>query len=427
MSAPTFDLVVVGAGPAGAATAMAALATDPTARVALVDRATFPRDKVCGDGLTPAAVATLGELGVDHVLDGFAPVGQVEVTGPAGGRLRTEVSEPAYVVPRRVLDARLVNAAASRGVELMTIRVTDLAPAGDRVVINGRWSARYVVAADGANSSVRRGLGLARHPDAHVGLALRGYARVPGEPGRLDIRFVPGRLWPAYGWLFTGGDGHANVGVGTFDATTRPNRRELEALLSRLFPDVQVEPDSVGAHRLPLSSARPVLSAGRVLLVGDAAALVDPMTGEGIHTALLSGMLAGWACVGRSEPAGDAYQRVLRRRMGARLRQTRFAARAMRRPELLDRLVAAASRDPAVARAAADLMLGDDTARAWLTVGVATIRQTLRDHTSAKPPPASRSSASGTHDRRPQTVTGGLVPAYALVRAGDSPGHSCWP
>jgi hypothetical protein len=70
---------------------------------------------------------------------------------------------------------------------------------------------------------------------------------------------------------------------------------------------------------------------------------------------------------------------------GARLRQTRFAARAMRRPELLDRLVAAASRDPAVARTAADLMLGDDTARAWLTVGVATIRQTLRDHTSAKP------------------------------------------
>ena len=126
--APTFDLVVVGAGPAGAATAMAALTTDPTARVALADRATFPRDKVCGDGLTPAAVATLRELGVDHVLDGFAPVGQVEVTGPAGGRLRAEVSEPAYVVPRRVLDARLVNAAASRGVELMTIRVTDLAP-----------------------------------------------------------------------------------------------------------------------------------------------------------------------------------------------------------------------------------------------------------------------------------------------------------
>jgi len=390
--APTFDLLVVGAGPAGAATALAALATDPTARVALVDRATFPRDKFCGDGLTPSAVAVLAELGVDHVLDGFAPVEQLEVTAPAGGRMRAEVSEPAYVVPRREFDARLVNAAVSRGAELITSRVSDLVPDVDRVVIDGHWSARHVVAADGANSTVRRSLGLPGHPDAHVGLALRGYTRVPAGPGRLDIRFVPGRLWPAYGWLFTGGDGHANVGVGTFDATTRPNRRELEALLSRLFPDVQVEPDSIGAHRLPLSSARPVLTASGVLLVGDAAALVSPMTGEGIHTALLSGMLAGQACVGSSEPAADAYRQLLRRRMGAGLRHARLASRAMRRPESLDRLVAAARRDPAVARTMAALMLGDDSMRSWLTVGAATIRESLRHHASAKPPVRARSA-----------------------------------
>jgi flavin-dependent dehydrogenase len=248
----------------------------------------------------------------------------------------------------------------------------------------------------GANSIVRRSLGLPRHPDAHVGLALRGYARVPAGPGRMDIRFVPGRLWPSYGWLFTAGGGHANVGVGTFDATTRPDRRELEALLSRLFPDVQVEPDSIGVHRLPLSSASPVLTASGVLLVGDAAALVSPMTGEGIHTALLSGMLAGWACVDPSEPAGDAYRRVLRCRMGAGLRQTRLASRAMRRPKSLDRLVAAASRDPAVARTVAGLMLGDVSVRAWLTVGAATIRETLRDHTSAKPPIRGRSASQGS-------------------------------
>jgi flavin-dependent dehydrogenase len=146
-------------------------------------------------------VAALGELGVDHVLDGFAPVSRLKATGPARCSLCAELGRPAYVVPRRVLDGRLVNAAVSPGAELIRGRIADVVLAGDRVVVDGHWSARCVVGADGANSIVRRRLGLARTRDAHLGVALRGYETVPGGSGLLDISCAPGRLWPAYGWL----------------------------------------------------------------------------------------------------------------------------------------------------------------------------------------------------------------------------------
>lgn len=95
MSDVAFDLLIVGAGPAGSATALGALAADPYARVGLVDRAAFPRDKVCGDGLTPTAVSVLGELGVDGVLDGWAPVSRLTAVGPSSGQLTVGLSEPA--------------------------------------------------------------------------------------------------------------------------------------------------------------------------------------------------------------------------------------------------------------------------------------------------------------------------------------------
>lgn len=371
MRRPDFDLLVVGAGPAGTAAALAALETAPDARVALVDRARFPRDKVCGDGLTPAAIALLNELDVGEVIGDARPVHGLAMTGPAGHRMHASLDLPAYVIPRRVLDARLVDAAVARGAQLHHRRVRHVAVDGDRVMVDGDWSARCVIGADGANSLVRTALGLPGHPGQHTGVALRGYAPAPPGHAHLDIRFVSGRLWPAYGWAFDTGHGRVNVGVGTFDATTRPARAELTELLDGLFEGLTVDPGTLAGHRLPLSSVRPSLGAGRVLLAGDAAGLVDPITGEGIHTALQTGMLAGRAAATDPARASVAYRRAVLTQLGGRLHRRRWTARAYRHPRLLDAVVAAGIVDPAVAAAVTRLAFGDDRAATWARVAIA--------------------------------------------------------
>jgi flavin-dependent dehydrogenase len=241
-------------------------------------------------------------------------------------------------------------------------------------VVDGRWSARIVVGADGVGSVARRQLGLAAQPAAHLGVALRGYTSVPTGCGLLDVRFVADRSGRGYGWCFTGGDGHANLGVGAFDATTGPRRRQLETLLRRLFPDVRVDSDSLIGQRLPLGSFRPAVGAGRVLLAGDAASLVDPLTGEGVHHALVSGMLAGRAAMLQPQTALATYRRALRRRVGRRLRTAGLMVRAAERPGLLEALFGATASDPALADAVAELMLGDGGSRRWLRVALAALQ-----------------------------------------------------
>ena len=130
MTAETWDLVIVGAGPAGAATALGALTEDPSLRVLLLDRSDFPRDKSCGDGIAPHAVDALAEVGAADVVDGWAPLrdlelahGDVVVAGP--------MRRDAYVVPRRVLDARLVEHAVAAGAVLRRHRVTSVTVDGN--------------------------------------------------------------------------------------------------------------------------------------------------------------------------------------------------------------------------------------------------------------------------------------------------------
>lgn len=371
MADDTWDLAVVGAGPAGAAAALGALQARPDARVLLLDRADFPRDKSCGDGIAPHAYDELVALGVAHVLADRVPIRRLRVRAPDGREVVTRLRRPDHVVPRTLLDARLVAAAVARGAVLQRHAVRRVEVRQDRVVLDGQLAARAVVGADGATGVVRRRLGVPKQPERCTAVAVRGYAAAPaGEP---EQRIVMDRNdWPAYAWSFAAGDGTCNVGFGmllsSLRDSTRGGRAELHGRLAELLPGVQAE--RLVSHHLPLSTWRPPIAPGRVMLAGDALSLINPLTGEGIFYAVLSGRLAGAAAVTAADP-GAAYAAALRRELGRHLRHTTLLARVTARPGMVDAGVAACGRSPGAFDALVEVGLGRGLVTRPLLTGLA--------------------------------------------------------
>lgn len=338
-----WDVVVVGAGPAGAAAALAVRRADPDARVLLLDAAAFPRDKVCGDGIAPEAFDVLAGLGVavDALVAGTEPIDRLRLISPGGVIAARRLARPARVVPRLLFDARLVREAVAAGAVLQQRRVRTVDVDPDGALIDGVLRAGVVIGADGAESVVRRECGARRPARGTVAIALRGYVPVDDWPAGEQLLAMTRAHWPAYAWAFPVGDGTANVGYGELIRSNPPSRAQLTQRLHTLLPSV-LESTPLRGHRLPLTPGRPALARGRVLLAGDAASLINPLTGEGIYYAVLSGALAGAAAVGDSPAA--TYGAAMRRALGRHLRHTDLLARLVRRPQLLDAGTGAAAR-----------------------------------------------------------------------------------
>ncbi len=356
------DVLVVGAGPAGSAAA--AWAARAGLDVVLTDMAVFPRDKTCGDGLTPRAVGELERLGlgewvrahtVNHGLraHGFGQTLLLPWPGGPGGSL------PAYgsAVARTELDDHLRTTAVKAGAHGVDgLRAVDVRREGDRVaaVVFRRGEETLEIAcdrlvvADGVRSPLGKVLGREWHRDTVYGVAGRSYVDStrsddPWISSHLELRGADGEILSGYGWIFPLGDGQVNVGVGTLATEKRPAGIALKPLMQFYADERREEFGLSGELRAPTSALLPMggavshVAGPNWALVGDAAGCVNPLNGEGIDYGLEGGRLVV-DLVLEGADLGEAWPALLREHYGEAFSIARRLAGLVTVPRLLPTL-----------------------------------------------------------------------------------------
>ncbi len=345
-----FDVAIVGAGPAGSVAAHR-LASAGT-RVLLVDRAVFPRDKPCGGGVTARAERLL-PFSIEPVVEDV--VDRLECRLRYGPRVARRSRRPlAYMTQRRRLDHFLVDKAADAGADVRDgVKVTDVRQ--DALAVDGREvRARVVIGADGCNGTAARQLGLGG--EVAYGVALE--ANYPYEARFAGVMFVEiAVVRGGYGWIFPKGD-HVNLGVGG-DESEAPRLREQ---LLRLCEAYGVDPAAASemrGYRLPMRSSRTKLACGTAAVIGDAAGLVDPFSGDGMYEAFLSARLvadAALAVLAGEADGLEGYAEAVDRRIGP-LAAAGWGAKAAF--DRFPRTTFAIARLPVTFRALEQLLQGD--------------------------------------------------------------------
>jgi geranylgeranyl reductase family protein len=313
--APEADVIIVGAGPAGSTTAyyLAQAGLD----VLVLEKATFPRDKVCGDGLTPRAVKSLVQMGVPIEGQGWLKNKGLRVIG-GGKRMELEwpelTSYPGYglVRTRASLDETLVRRAQAAGARLeegVTVTGPVLDDRTGQIVgvtteHNGDLTTRagrVVIAADGNSSRLSVAMGVRKRDDRPLGVAVRTYYTSPRHTDDyleswLDL-WDGDRLLPGYGWIFGMGDGTSNVGLGLLNTSEAFGKTDYRALLRKWLAGMPEEwgfteenrTEPIRGAALPMGFNRTPHYHNGLLLAGDAGGLVNPFNGEGIAYAMESG------------------------------------------------------------------------------------------------------------------------------------------
>ena len=401
------DVLIVGAGPAGSAAAT--WAARAGLDVTLVDAESFPRDKPCGDGLTPRAIAELDELGLTPWLAGRARNYGLRAAGfgrtlylpwPGG-------SLPNYggAVPRLELDHAIRQVALNAGVTAIEgHRAVDARIENGRVAAvifdNGTGkreiTCKRVIVADGVRSQLGRVLGRAWHRSTAYGVAARGYIKSqrsddPWISSHLELRGQTGELLSGYGWVFPLGDGEVNIGVGTLATEKRSADVNLRGLMEHYADqqreDWQLEGD-IRAPRsamLPMGGAVSGVAGPNWMLIGDAAGCVNPLNGEGIDYGLETGHLAAQLLANTIPNQLLDYQTqwppLLRARYGTAFSIARRLAGFLTVPKFLPTLGPVGMRSRVLMTVALRVMGNliteedkDTTARLWRTAGRASVR-----------------------------------------------------
>jgi len=371
------DVLVIGGGPSGAACAY--WLADAGWDVVVVEKKHFPRDKTCGDGLTPRSVRQLADMGLTGAMSGAH---RFDGLRSCAYGMTMDLPWPdhpsfppyGYVITRHDLDQLVSERAAKAGATVWerAEAVEPILAGGDtaddaggglprcsgavvRDIDGGRTleiRARYVVVCDGANSRFGRALGTARDRSYPMGMALRGYYRSPRHDdvfieSHLDIRDGSGKVVPGYGWIFPLGDGRVNVGVGLLSVEGRWKGVNTSHLMDafvqwapaswELSPATSCGPPTGG--KLPMGLSVAPLRGPTTLVVGDASGAINPFNGEGIAYAYETGRLAA-ACLGRAlggegDDALADYPAQLHDAYGLYYRVARDFVRMISNPEVM--------------------------------------------------------------------------------------------
>lgn len=368
-----YEVIVVGGGPAGATAAY--FLAQAGAKVCLVDKQTFPRDKVCGDGVVAASLARLEQMNLGEwlVQNSFNAPGEILFSSPNGEAIHIlpDDRERCYgrVIPRLQLDEAILKQAVKAGAILREeVKLTGLTRlAADQLQLSGERKnsqtplhlrSKMLITADGAHASFTRQLGLVKgQPDL---VAIRAYfENVEGPESLLEIHYDR-QVMPGYAWIFPLKNGGANVGLGTHVSRSRQHNYDLKENLrqfiknnpyarERLSHAQMVGPLRGHPLRSQMKTVTPV--ADNILVTGEAAGLVNPLNGEGIGTAIISGELAAQQAVAAlaggnfSQAYLSPYTKALQQQIG----RNHFFAGILRQllavPGLMNRAVRRAQHD----------------------------------------------------------------------------------
>ena len=373
-----FDVVIIGAGPSGSNAAISYKKLNPDLKIALVDKAIFPRDKSCGDAFGPGVISALKRFGNEHILEGEPEVVSTTLFGPKNIGIQNYIPEVknkedsiVYVIPRLDLDNRILNLAKEEGVETFegyrfskffineeSVSVEIENEEKEKYILD----AKLLVGADGANSRVRKSLNLKQNSDWNKAIAIRAYI---DSPNYLEI-FKERTLMfeinvsaiKGYAWAFPSKGNLLNIGIGVPLSVFKKEKMDIKNLLDEFVKTLESRGVIVENLRmeksfmLPFASSRPKLAHNRAALIGDAGSMINPMSGEGIFYGMEAGfLLANETHQLINESASmlntgiTKYEKVFNKRFGKHFLSCSLARLVFQSPFMTKRLLNIASLD----------------------------------------------------------------------------------